>query len=239
MRVVIADDSRPPARGRRPDPRGGRLRGRRPGRERRRAHAQGAQLQPGRRHRRHPHAADAHRRGPARGAARSARSIRRGVLVLSQYVEAGVRDGAPRRERRGRRLPAQGPRLGRRRVRGRRAPRGRGRLRARPDHRRRSSSAAAAATTRSPTSRRASARCSGSWPRAAPTPASRSARRHRARRREARDEHLREAAVARRARGPPPRPGRARLPPLVGVAAPADARKPHRRELGRASSCCP
>ena len=57
--------------------------------DRRRADAEGALVQPGRRDRRHPHAADAHRRGPARGAARSARSTPdTGVLVLSQYVEA-------------------------------------------------------------------------------------------------------------------------------------------------------
>ena len=45
---------------------GGRLRGRRARRRRRRAARAGRAHQPGRRDRRHPHAADAHRRGPAR-----------------------------------------------------------------------------------------------------------------------------------------------------------------------------
>ena len=53
--------------------------------------------QAGRRDRRHPHAADAHRRGAPGGARDPRASIPdTGVLVLSQYVEAGVRDGAPR-----------------------------------------------------------------------------------------------------------------------------------------------
>ena len=47
-----------------------------------------ARPQARRRDRRHPHAADPHRRGPARGQGRSAPSCPTiGVLVLSQYVE--------------------------------------------------------------------------------------------------------------------------------------------------------
>ena len=55
-----------------------------------------------------------------------------GVLVLSQYLEPAYALELLSRERRGRRLPAQGPRRRRRRVRRRRAARGRGRLGARP-----------------------------------------------------------------------------------------------------------
>ena len=64
-----------------------------------------------RRDRRHPHAADAHRRGPAsRRSEIRAQQPETGVLVLSQYVEHRLRARAARGERRGRRLPAQGPR---------------------------------------------------------------------------------------------------------------------------------
>ena len=62
---------------------------------------------------------------------------------------AGLRDGAARRERRGRRLPAQGPRLGRGGVRRGRAPRRRGRLRARSRRRRAARRPPPPATTRS------------------------------------------------------------------------------------------
>ena len=80
----------PPARGDRAPARGRRLRRRRPGGERRRAAAEGSLLQPGRRDRRHPHAADAHGRRAAAPRRRSARQHpETGVLVLSQYVEAG------------------------------------------------------------------------------------------------------------------------------------------------------
>ena len=98
----------------------------------------------------------------------------RGVLVLSQYLEAGLRAGAPVGERRGRRLPAEGPRRGRGRVRRGRAARRRGRLGARPVRR----LAARRPPPRGRSARRAdpaSARCWASWRRAARTPASRSA----------------------------------------------------------------
>ena len=87
---------------------------------------------------------------------RAAREIREqhpgtGVLVLSQYVEADYALDLLVGERRGRRLPAQGPRLRHRRVRRRRAPRRRGRHGARPDRRLAARRAPPQATTRSPT----------------------------------------------------------------------------------------
>ena len=101
-------------RGDRAAARGGRVRGRRAGRDGRGADAEGSLLQPGRRARRHPHAADAHRRGPAGGARDPRAAPGTGVLVLSQYVEAEYALDLLAEQRRGRRLPAQGPRLGRR-----------------------------------------------------------------------------------------------------------------------------
>ena len=73
----------------------------------------------------------------------------------------GLRAGAAELQRRGRRLPAQGPRRRRRTLHRRGAARGGGRQRARPRGRRRGCSAAAAARTRWRDLRRASARCSG------------------------------------------------------------------------------
>ena len=52
---------------------------------------------PGRRDPRHPHAADAHRRGPRRGARDPRRFPDDGVLVLSQYVETALRATPDRR----------------------------------------------------------------------------------------------------------------------------------------------
>ena len=87
----------------------------------------------GRRDRRHPHAADPHRRGPAGRAGDPRASCPGvGVLVLSQYVEEALRRRAAGRRRRRRRLPAQGPRRRRGRVRRRGAPGRRRRLGARP-----------------------------------------------------------------------------------------------------------
>ena len=72
----------------------------------------------------------------------------------------GLRARAGRRRRGRGRLPAQGPRGGRRALHRRGQASGGGRLRARPRGRRRSWSAARGARTRSRSSRRASARCS-------------------------------------------------------------------------------
>ena len=89
-------------------------------------------------------------RRPSRGRGARALAVRR----------AGAGDEAARRLGRGRRIPAQGPDRRRRRVHRRGAP-GRGRrLGARSDHRLDPGLAGGAATTRSPSSPRASARCS-------------------------------------------------------------------------------
>ena len=78
-----------------------------------------------RRHRRHPDAADPHRRGPRRGAADRRRSHPESVsLVLSQYLEAGYAHAPARGGHRRPRLPAEGPRRRPRRLR-RRDPPGR------------------------------------------------------------------------------------------------------------------
>ena len=148
------------ARGPRPAARGRGDRRRRPGRERRRAAAQGAQLPPRRRDRRHPHAADADRRGDP-GGPRDPREAPRDRRARPLPVRrAHLRRRAALRQRRGTRLPAQGPRRRRRRVHRRGPPRRRRRLGARPASSSPSWSAATAATTRSQRSRRASARCS-------------------------------------------------------------------------------
>ena len=68
MRVVLADDSVLLREGIARLLEDGGLRGRRPGGQRRRADAEGALLHAGRRDRRHPDAADPHRRGAARRA---------------------------------------------------------------------------------------------------------------------------------------------------------------------------
>ena len=143
-----------------------------------------------RRDRRHPHAADPHGRRASWRPRRSARSIpgRRARPLRARRVRLRAR--APPGKRRGRGVPAQGPRLGREGVRrGREArrrrrlrPRLRGRLAARgPPPRRRPDLAADAARARG-------ARADGGRP---VEPGDRgTARRHAPRRREARDEHL-------------------------------------------------
>ena len=123
---------RAPARGDRAAARGRRARGRRPGRQRRRADAEGALVQAERGDRRHPDAADADRRGPARGEGDPREASRDERARALPVPRAGLRARAALRERRGRRLPAQGPRRRRPRVRRRRQARRRGRLGARP-----------------------------------------------------------------------------------------------------------
>ena len=95
-----------------------------------------ATLKPERRGRRHPHAADAHRRGRARGPPhpRGAPGRRRRRALAAR--RARVRDGAALGGHRGRRLPAQGPHRRHRRLRRVGAPRRAGRLGARPVDRR-------------------------------------------------------------------------------------------------------
>ena len=103
---------------------------------RRRARPRGAARATGRRDRRHPAAADLPRRGPARRAhAARARTRDRGADRVA-VRRADVRGGAARRRPRWRRLPAEGPDHGRRRLRRRRAPRRGRRHRARPRGRR-------------------------------------------------------------------------------------------------------
>ena len=70
-----------------------------------------------RRDRRHPDAADPHRRGAARRAGDPRAAPRVGVLVLSQHVESGLAMKLLAETRRGRRLHAQGPRRRPRRLR--------------------------------------------------------------------------------------------------------------------------
>ena len=133
---------------------------------------------------------------------RAAREIRAkhpdtGVLVLSQHVAHTYAVELLADSARGARLPAQGPRRRRRRVHRRRPPRRRGRLGARPARRRRArrpqprrrpDRAALAARARG-------ARADGRGPL---EPGDRAAALHlAARRREARDEHLHEAAASR------------------------------------------
>ena len=101
---------------------------------------------------------------------RAAREIRErfpetSVLVLSQYVEAGVRDGPLRGLDGGPGLPAEGPGRGRRGVRERRPPRRRRRIGARSRRRRATSRSQPRARPARAADRRASARCSSSWPR--------------------------------------------------------------------------
>ena len=149
------------ARGRRAAARGGRVRRRRPGRRRRGPAAQG-RARTSRTSRSSTSAC--RRRTPTTACGRRceirAEHPGTGVLVLSQYVEEGYALELLADERGGRRLPAQGPRRGRRALRRRGPAGGGGRLGARPRGRRRSSSAAAGARTRSRSSPRASARCS-------------------------------------------------------------------------------
>ena len=124
---------------------------------------------PGHGYRGCPPAPDVHRRGRARGARRAAAVPGPPVLVLSAYVERTyatelLADG----QRRGR-LPAQGPGGRPARLRGGGPPRGRGWHGARPRGGRAAHGPAARPAVRWRSSRRASARCSGSWPRAAAT----------------------------------------------------------------------
>ena len=116
----------PAARGHRAPARGGGLRGRRPERHRRGPAAEGAVVRTRRRHHRHPDAADAHRRGPPRGAGDPRALPRhRGARAVA-VRRVGLRARAAAVERRRRRLPAQGSRRRHRRVRrGREAGRGR------------------------------------------------------------------------------------------------------------------
>ncbi len=129
-------------------------------RDRRRADAEGAQLQPRRRDRRHPHAADPDRRGHPgrpRDPGQAPRHRRARALPARR---PHLRGRAPGLQRRGPRLPAQGPRLRPRRVHRGGAPRRRGRLRARPARRLRARRAQPRTTTRWSSSPRASGRCS-------------------------------------------------------------------------------
>ena len=123
-----------------------------------------------------------------------------GVLVLSQHVAHTYAVELLARERRGARLPAQGPRGRRRGVHRRRPPRRRGRLRARPARRRR---ARRAQPRRRPRRAAVAARARGARAdgRGTVEPRDRRAPLHLAARgREARDEHLHEAPAF------PPRP---------------------------------
>ena len=83
------------------------------------------------------------------------------VLIVSQYVEQAYAAELLADGRGGRRLPAQGPDHGRRRLRRGGPPRRRGRHRARPRGRRAARRAPPRPAGRSTTSRRASSRCSG------------------------------------------------------------------------------
>ena len=203
---------RPPARGDRPAALRRRIPGRRPAIDRRRPAAQSTQLRPAGRDHRHPHAADADRRGPARGAADPRRASRRRRARAVAVRRAVVRHGAARRERRGRRLPAEGSRRRRRRVRRRGAPGRRGRLRAR--------SRARDAAGRAPPARRSARRADAARARGAradgggplepghrPAPG-----RDRARGREARDEHLQQAPASAGIGRPPAGARRAGVP---------------------------
>ena len=97
--------------------------------------AQGAQLRAGRRDRGHPAAADPHRRGHARRDRDQGGSSRRSACSCSPSTSSSAWPEAPVGLRRGRRLPAEGPRQQRGRVRRRGSARRRRRLRARSDHR--------------------------------------------------------------------------------------------------------
>ena len=78
---------------------------------RRGAAARGRRARARRRDRRHPDAADVHRRGAAGRARDPRRGIRAiGIVILSQHVEVGTATRAAGREPGAARLPAQGPR---------------------------------------------------------------------------------------------------------------------------------
>ena len=87
VRVVLADDSVPVARGNRASPRGRRVRGGRPERHGRGPAPPRRYAQARRRAGGHPHAADANRRGLVAAKQIRERWPETGVLVLSQYVE--------------------------------------------------------------------------------------------------------------------------------------------------------
>ena len=126
MRVVIAEDSVLLREGGRALLEDAGHRGRRPGRRRRGPAAQGARAQARRRDRRHPHAADPRRRGPAGRARRSAPSCPDAACSCSRSTSRSTTSTQLLgRRRRGRRLPAQGPRRRRRRASSTRSPRGR------------------------------------------------------------------------------------------------------------------
>src|SRR3954454_14530809 len=215
------------ARGRRAPPRGRGPRGRRPGRRRRGPAAQGRRPQARRRDRRRAHAPDPHRRGPAGGVGDPRPPPgRRRARPLAVH-RGGLRDGAAVLERRGRRLPAQGPGRRPRALRRRRAARGGGRQRARPRGR---LAAAGPPPPRGPAQPAEPARAQGARAhgRGPLEPRDRlAARRHRARGREARHEHLQQAEPAAGPAGPPARARGADLPARLTadgfVAPPADA----------------
>ena len=133
MRVVIAEDSILLREGVVASARGVGLRGARPVRQRGRPAAARRDAQARRRDRRHPHAADPHRRRASWRHATIREQLpgdRRARPVAVRGV--GVRDGPARRRRRGGRLPPQGSRLRPGGVRLGRAARRRGRIGARP-----------------------------------------------------------------------------------------------------------
>ena len=102
-----------------------------------------------RRGRRHPHAADAHRRGAPRRAEHPGALPGHGGARAVAVRRARVRARPPLGERRGGRLPAQGPRVGRGAVRRGRETGRRGRLCARSRGRQRARRAGSGSTTRS------------------------------------------------------------------------------------------
>src|SRR5581483_9170805 len=197
------------------------------------ADAQGAVVCTGHRDRRHPDAADAHRRGAPGGApdSRAASGHRRPRALAVRRVRLRAR--APAGKRGGRRLPAEGPRLGREGVRGgdqarrrrRIGPRPGGRVASRrPPPRRRPAHAADPAGARGP-------RADGGRQ---VEPGDRGqARRHAPSRREARDEHLQQAEPPGRRAGPPPRARGARVPEAVGPPPAAQCGLPHRKSRAR------
>ena len=148
-----------------------------------------------------------------------------GVLVLSQYVEESYALELLSDERRGRRLPAQGPGRRPRPLRRGRAP-GRGRAAAPWTPRSsRACWAAAAGRTRWPTSRPREREVLALMAEGRSNHAiADGARRHRARRREARHLDLLQARPAADGGRPPPGAGRADLPARLGAI--------HRRPLG-------
>ena len=184
-----------------------------------------------RRDRRHPHAADPHRRGPARRARRSAPSCPRSACWCCRSTSRrATRCELLADERRGRRLPAEGPRRRRRALHRRRPPRGRGRLGARPRGRLAACSAAGAANDPldelTPREREVLELMAEGRSNHAIADA---ARGHRARGREARDEHLRKARPGAHPRRPPPRAGRARLREEGQLSSPVAAATGHGR----------